>query len=275
MDQLEDDEQLLKKSLPEIRQNPKYSLLFKILFICLIIIVIVLIVMVILMGIKIKNDKSDKNEDNSKILENAGYVESWNSLYGIKIENKSYVEGDTINNTFKSGGANYNNEIGIINEGKDYEKNENNKYNLYIPKEAINKKTNYNGIILFIHGENEKKENIEYYCARYAKMGYITATMDYTEISKNIPNSNVFRIMDEITYCLKHIKKVLENDYKFTSSKLELSLGGYSIGSYFAMLYGYLMKTTSPIPIKFIINLAGFLDFDQNNWYKYQNIMKH
>ena len=275
MEQLEDDEQLLKKSLPEIRQNPKYSLLFKILFICLIIIVIALIVVVILMGRKIKNQnddnkEGDKKEENydTKIFENAGYFESWNSLYGIKIENKSYVEGNTINNTFKSGGANYNNEIGIINEGKDYEKNENNKYNLYIPKEAINKKTNYNGIILFIHGENEKKENIEYYCARYAKNGYITATMDYTEISKNIPNSNVFRIMDEITYCLKNIKGVLENDYKFTSSKLELSLGGYSIGSYFAMLYGYLMKTTSPIPIKFIINLAGFLDFDQNNWYK-------
>ena len=37
------------------------------------------------------------------------------------------------------------------------------------------------------------------------------------------------------------------------------------------MLYGYLMKTTSPIPIKFIINLAGFLDFDPNNWYKVSN----
>ena len=235
MEQLEDDEQLLKKSLPEIRQNPKYSLLFKILFICLILIVIVLIIVIILLGIKINKDNNDKKDENnnSKILENAGFIESWNSLYGIRIENISFIEENTMNNTFKIGGINYKDEIGIINAGKDYAKNENNKYNLYIPKEAINKKSNYNGIILFIHGENEKKENIEYYCARYAKSGYITATMDYTEISKNNPESNVFRIMDEITYCLKHIKKVLENDYKFTSSKLELSLGGYSIGSYF------------------------------------------
>ena len=270
MEQLEDDEQLLKKSLPEIRQNPKYSLLFKILFICLILIVIVLIIVIILLGIKINKDNNDKKDENnnSNILENAGFIESWNSLYGIRIENISFIEESTMNNTFKIGGINYKDEIGIINAGKDYAKNENNKYNLYIPKEAINKKSNYNGIILFIHGENEKKENIEYYCARYAKSGYITATMDYTEISKNNPESNVFRIMDEITYCLKHIKNLLENKYKFTSSKLELALGGYSIGSYYAMLYSYLMKKTTPIPIKFIINLAGFLDLDPNSWYK-------
>ena len=164
--------------------------------------------------IKSNTSDSEKKEENydSKILENAGYVESWNSLYGIKRENISYVEESTMTNSFKNGEINFNDEIGIINEGIDYSKNENNKYNLYIPKEAINKKNNYNGIILFIHGEEEKKENIEYYCARYAKMGYITAAMDYTDLSKNILNSNVFRIMDEITYCLKHIKKVLENE---------------------------------------------------------------
>ena len=76
MEQLEDDEQLLKKSLPEIRQNPKYSLLFKILFICLILIVIVLIIVIILLGIKINKDNNDKKDENntSKILENAGFI---------------------------------------------------------------------------------------------------------------------------------------------------------------------------------------------------------
>ena len=73
-------------------------------------------------------------------MENAGFIESWNSLYGIRIENISFIEENTMNNTFKNGGINYKDEIGIINAGKDYAKNENNKYNLYIPKEAINKK---------------------------------------------------------------------------------------------------------------------------------------
>ena len=171
-------------------------------------------------------------------------------------------------NTFKIGGVNYNNEIGEINDGKDYAKNEYNKYTLYIPQEALNKKDNYNGIILFIHGEDEKKENIEYYCSRYAKNGYITAAMDYTELSKNIENSNAFRVLDEITNCLNNTKKILVNEYKFNGNKLELSLGGISDGAYLAMLYGYSMKNKSPIPIKLIINLAGYLDFGPNNWYK-------
>ena len=57
--------------------------------------------------------------------------------------------------------------------------------------------------------------------------------MDYTELFKNIPGSNVFRIMDEITYCLKNIKQKLINDYQFNENKLELAIGGFSIGSHF------------------------------------------
>ena len=269
MELLEDEEEnenqvINGDPLPKIKQKNKNSLLSKILLICLILIIIALIIVVILQAVKIKRNNSEL-----KILENAGYVELWNTLYGIKKENLSYVEENTMSNTFKEGGINYNIEIGEINGGSDYTKNENNKYTLYIPQEALNKKDNdYNGIILFIHGEDEKKENIEYYCSRYAKKGFIAATMDYTELSENIPNSNVFRIMDEITYCLTHIKKVLVNEYKFYENRLEGSLGGYSIGAYFAMLYGYSMKRSFPIPIKFIINLAGFLDLDPKFWYK-------
>lgn len=92
--------------------------------------------------------------------------------------------------------------------------------------------------------------------------------MDYTELSKNIENSNVFRVIDEITNCLNNTKKVLVNEYNFNGNKLELSLGGISDGAYLALLYGYSMKDKSPIPIKLIINIAGYLDFDPNNWYK-------
>ena len=256
--------------------------MFKILLIVFVVIIIVLTIVVIILATKDhnndSNNKTDNNnsdhgksiDNNDEIIqkENAGYFESWNILFGIKLENISYVEGDTIINSFKQNETNYNEEIGIINEGKDYTKNDNNKYTLYIPNEALNKTNKYNGIILFIHGAGEKKENIEHHCKRYAKNGYITATMDYTELFKNIPGSNVFRIMDEITYCLKNIKQKLKNDYQFNENKLELAIGGFSIGSHYSMLYGYSMRNFSPIPIKFIINMVGYLDLDPNYWYK-------
>ena len=169
-------------------------------------------------------------------------------------------------NSFKEGGENYNVEIGNINNGSDYIKNTNNAYTLYIPMMAINKKDKHNGIMLFIHGAGETKENMEHLCRRYAKSGYITATMDYTGFAMN--NSNVFRIMDEITYCLTDIKNRLINEYKFNGDKLELAIGGFSVGSQFTMLYGYSMKKSCPLPIKFLINQVGYLDSDPNYWYK-------
>ena len=163
MEKLEKESSLIKgDDLPEIRQNPKYSLLFKILFISLILLVVVLLIIVIVQAVKISNDKKEEGENyDLKILENAGHVESWNTLYGIKRENLSYVEENTMSNSFKKGAKNYNAEIGEINGGADYTRNENNKYTLYIPQDAINKKKEFNGLILFIHGEDEKKENIE------------------------------------------------------------------------------------------------------------------
>ena len=116
---------------------------------------------------------------------------------------------------------------------------------------------------------------MEHLCRRYAKFGYITATMDYSGLFKGNPSSNIFRVMDEITYCLRDIKQRLVNNYTFSGDKLELVIGGFSIGSNFAMLYGYSMKKYSPIPIKFIIDISGYLDLDPNYWYKLSKNMRH
>ena len=270
----------------EIRQNSKNSLLFKILFLIFVIITLVLLIVVVVLATKgsgneEKDDNTNPSGDNgqnggSEQKENeeqiqkakAGYSESWNELFGEVLENISYVDGDTLNNSFKNGSKNYDAEIGMINGGKDYTKNDNNKYTLYISQGALNKNSKHNGIFLFIHGANEKKENMEHHCRRYAKMGYITATMDYTELFKGNPSSNVFRVMDEITYCLSDIKQRLVKNYNFNGDKLELAIGGFSIGSNFAMLYGYSMKHYSPIPIRFIIDISGYLDLDPNYWFK-------
>ena len=89
--------------------------------------------------------------------------------------------------------------------------------------------------MLFIHGANEKKEHIEHHCKRYAKFGYITATMDYSELFKQIPNTNIFRILDEIAQCVNTIKNILVYEYNFIGDKLELAVGGFSIGSHYAL----------------------------------------
>ena len=270
----------------EIKQNPKHSLLFKILFAALVLISVALIVVVIILATKDNNSSDNQesqdssipkgdegNNDNKKQvepseMEKAGYSESWNILFGERLENLSYVDGDTITNSFKNGATNYKEDIGIINEGNDYTKTDLNIYTLYIPKEALNKKDKHNGIFLFIHGANERKEDIEHYCKRYAKYGYITATMDHNELYRGSPSSNIFRIMDEINSCITSIKNKLVQDYKFDGDKLEIAICGFSLGSYISMLYGYSMKNSSPIPIKFIINISGFLDQEPNYWYK-------
>ena len=88
-----------------------------------------------------------------KLLKGAGYSEEWHDLYGDKISNIPYYTKDNIIiNSFKKDGINYIEEIGEINEGKDYEKNNRNYYDLFIPYIALKRKDKYNGIFLFIHG---------------------------------------------------------------------------------------------------------------------------
>ena len=212
-----------------------------------------------------------EEETMEKFFENAGRREPWNILYGIKLENISYAENNIIINTFKNGSDNYNDEIGIINNGTDYDATALNNYNLYIPMSAINKTNETTGIFLFIHGHMQKKESMDYLCSRYAKMGYITIIIEFNEINKNNPHTNQFRQLDEITACIKDVKKRLIEDFNFDETKLGLALGGFSLGGVLTLLYGYSMKNKSLIPIKFLINQAGVLDINRNYFNKLTN----
>ena len=254
-----------------IPQNPKWPFVAKIIIGCLIILVIVLIIVIILISLsKSENKDKEDNEDKEReILEKAGYFEIWNDLYGIKMSNLSYVKNDLIINSFKKGGDNYNETIGEINEGKDYPKNERNNYTLYIPYSSTFKKDKYNGILLFIHGGSWThgiKEDIEFLCSRYSKMGYITATMGYTVLSGQYEQYNIYRILDEITACIESIKEELIK-LNFNSDKLEIAIGGISAGAHIALLYGYSIKN-SPIKIKFLINIVGPLSLEPEFWYQ-------
>ena len=205
-------------------------------------------------------------------LRKSGYSEDWHDLYGYKISNIPYFKNDIILNTYKKNGDNYNEEIGEIYNGEDYPKNERNYYDLYIPYSSLKRKDKYNGIMLFIHGGAWKlghKGHISYFCSRYAKYGYITATMNHTYLNKKYKGYSIFRIMDEITCCIQNIKEYLKNE-GFNENKLELSIGGISSGAHLSLLYGYSIKN-SPIPIKFTINIVGPLTLDSDYWYKIKN----
>ena len=205
-----------------------------------------------------------------KRLKGAGYSEEWHDLYGDKILNIPYFnENNQIINSFKKGGINYKYEIGEINEGKNYDKNNRNYYDLFIPYTITKRKNTFNGIFLFIHGggwHKGKKENISFLTKRYAKYGYITAQMNHSFLDKENKQNTIFRILDEITSCLENIKYQLKK-MSFDENKLELAIGGASSGAHLSLLYGYSMKN-SPFPIKFLINYCGPLSFESKYWYK-------
>ena len=256
-----------EKEEEETRKNIGWPLVAKILIFCLIFIVVSLVVLIILLIASKTEKEEDKDDEYEKTLEKAGYFEPWNDLYGIKMSNLTYDNNSFIENSFKKGGVNYRDEIGDINNGKDYSKNERNIYDLYIPYSVLNNKEKINGIFLFIHGgswTSGTKEDIEFLCSRYAKMGYITSTMGYTVMSGEYPEYNIYRILDEISACIQNIKKQL-NILGFNN--LEMALGGISAGAHIALLYGYSIKNTI-IPIKFLINIVGPLSLEPEFWYK-------
>ena len=208
-----------------------------------------------------------------KNLKGAGFVEEWHDLYGEKITDIPYFnENNKIINSFKKDGKNYNHELGEINKGKDYEKNDRNYYDLFIPYSSIKRKDKYNRIILFIHGggwEHLNKGYIIHCSIRYAKYGYITAQMNHSYLSKGNKHISIFKILDEITACLENIKLKLKN-MGFDENKLELAIGGASSGAHLSLLYGYSMKNI-PLPLKFLINITGPLSLEPKYWYKLGN----
>ena len=197
-----------------------------------------------------------------------GSFEFWHDLYGQKYSNIPYYQNEIIINSFKKNGDNFNEEIGEINNGEDYNKNERNYYDIFIPYSSLKNKKNFNAIILFIHGGAWRygdKEHIEFFCSRYAKYGYITASMNHTYLNKKYKDSSIFKILDEITSCINNIKFQLKNE-GFDENKLEMAIGGISSGAHLASLYAYSIK--SPIQIKFVINLVGPLSLEPEYWYK-------
>jgi len=203
------------------------------------------------------------------ILSNMGYLEPWYDVFGNKTSNISYAKNGKISNTFKTGGKNYKEDIGNVNDGQDYEENNRTNYDLYIPYGVLKEKDKYHGVFLFIHGGGwltGEKNEVENFPSRFAKLGYIGACMDYTILSDSYTNFNIYRIMDEISACIDSIVEELKSN-GLDENKLEFAIGGVSAGAHLCLLYSYLIEETR-LPIKFIVDIVGPISLEPEYWYR-------
>lgn len=271
MDDLE--EQLLNENkLPK-----KIKIIIILLIIFIVLLILIAIFIILYFNNKGKNqgknengkDNSDKSEE-EYLLEINGFKEKWYDIYGNRTINISYLENDVIPNSYRKNKSNYIEELGDLNEGKDYTKHDVNVYDLYIPFSALSRKNKHNGIILFVHGgglENNTKEETECFAVRFAKMGYITANMEYSNCLDKYKEKSFYRILDEITACIKSIKNELVAQ-NFDGDKLELALYGISSGGQLILSYGFSDKNRNEIiPVKFLMNAVGIAILDEKYWY--------
>ena len=277
-----------KEILPDIIEY-KWSKKTKI-FIGLLIsftILLILILVLLLIGTKkVKDDRDDyEKERNTLKHEKDEYEKEINDLNN-QIENNSMIfmyynvsyadKNNPIKNTFKKGGEHYIEELGEINNGSDYNYTYNNQYDLYIPYTATQRKEKYNRVILDIHGGawvagDKRYESETELCKNLAKLGFIAVSLEYTFLDIDIfPNSNIYRLVDEIITAVKHIKNFLKNE-GFDKNKLELCLIGGSAGAHLSLLYSYLVKN-SPIPNKFIVNIVGPATLEPQYYFNVINI---
>ena len=264
----------VEKELIGEKQLPKKVKIVIIVLIILIIFLVACIISILIYYLtKNENETTDeKDKEKSEyqyLLEINGFKEEWYDIYGNRTINISYLENDAIPNTFRKNKSNYIEELGDINEGKDYSKHDVNVYDLYIPHSVLKRKDKHNGVILFVHGggfENNTKEETEGFAIRFAKMGYITANIEYSNCLDKYKEKSFFRILDEITACIKSIKKELESQ-NFDGSKLELALYGISAGGQLILLYSFSDKNNI-LPIKFIMNSVGVTSIETKYWYK-------
>jgi len=249
---------------------PKKGKIAIIILSCFILVLILAIIILSILYIKEKNKNNSNSNSNPKKEEENQLEMITNFLRkafsGDIYYNLTYAK-ETVENTFKNNGKNYQEKIGPINENKDYKANKYNIYDLYLPYSAL--KTNKTkGIILFIHGGawiQGNKEEMAYLCQIYFEHEYIIANMDYTLLTEEDKSTNIYRILDDISACIEDIKNRLKN-MGFNEKELEIAIGGGSAGGHLSLLYGYLVKEP-PLPVKFIIDAIGPVNLETDDFY--------
>lgn len=155
----------------------------------------------------------------------------------------------------------WNENMGEIYHDLNYENDNGNQFDLYIPSGLDNSKNQ--NLILFIHGgsfNSGSKEDGESWCKYYAAKGYITASVDYT-LQNHGKDASIYLMNTEIENAVKAIKqKTEELGYHIAG----MAPCGVSAGGTLAMNLAY--NGNSVIPVKFVFQLAAPTYFDPSEW---------
>ena len=151
---------------------------------------------------------------------------------------------------------------GQIHRDLSYGKSERHKYDLFVPSNVQWCADSTASLILFVHGGGwigGDKEDIEYMCQRYAKQGYLTATMNYTLLNPEQPQFIILDMVEEMRQCITAIcTQACSGGYPLG----RMAVGGYSAGGGLAMLYACTQHDKSPLPVAFAIIEAGAVDLN-------------
>lgn len=151
--------------------------------------------------------------------------------------------------------------VGEIYSNLDYENDNVNQYDLYIPSGLDKLENQY--LILFIHGgsfNSGSKEDGESWCKYYATKGYITASVDYT-LQNQGKDASIYLMNEEIENAVTAIKqKTEELGYHIAG----MAPCGVSAGGTLAMNLAY--NGNSAIPVKFVFQLAAPTYFAPSEW---------
>lgn len=151
--------------------------------------------------------------------------------------------------------------VGEIYSNLDYENDNGNRYDLYIPSGLDKLENQY--LILFIHGgsfNSGSKEDGESWCKYYATKWYITASVDYT-LQNQGKDASIYLMNEEIENAVTAIKqKTEELGYHIAG----MAPCGVSAGGTLAMNLAY--NGNSAIPVKFVFQLAAPTYFAPSEW---------
>ena len=151
--------------------------------------------------------------------------------------------------------------VGEIYSNLDYENDNGNQYDLYIPSGLDKSENQY--LILFIHGgsfNSGSKEDGESWCKYYATKWYITASVDYT-LQNQGKDATIYLMNEEIENAVTAIKqKTEELGYHIAG----MAPCGVSAGGTLAMNLAY--NGNSAIPVKFVFQLAAPTYFAPSEW---------
>ncbi len=137
------------------------------------------------------------------------------------------------------------------------------------------------GVILFVHGGTwyaGSKENFTWAARRFAKHGYITATLNYDLASFGNPdmvkatgskeNAYVPDMLDDINQCIADLNaRIRELGYRPSG----LALAGESAGSHLAGMYAYSRAQDSAIPVKCLIGITFPVSWRQGTFNNYSS----